>query len=56
MEEYADLAREIAKIEPDGVAIVDSFGYMMNKDFRDYFTILDNILNENAMIGFHLNH
>lgn len=52
-EEYADLVKKIADLEPYAVSIVDSFGYMIKEDFRQYFRILDNILDMNAIIGFH---
>lgn len=53
MNEYASLIREVAKLEPDAVSIVDSFGYMLQEDFRRYFKILDNILDNDTLIGFH---
>ncbi|MCR5635634.1 MAG: aldolase catalytic domain-containing protein [Clostridiales bacterium] len=53
VDEYASLAKEIAKLEPYAVSIVDSFGYMIKSDFRRYFKILDNILAPEAVIGFH---
>ncbi len=52
-DEYARLLDEIARIEPYAVSIVDSFGYMMKEDFRNYFRILDNSLDNDARIGFH---
>ena len=51
--EYADLAKKIAKLNPYAVSIVDSFGYMIKSDFRQYFKILDNILAPETLIGFH---
>lgn len=53
VEEYSMLCREIAKLKPYAVSIVDSFGYMYKDDFRTYFRILDNILEPDTMIGFH---
>jgi 4-hydroxy 2-oxovalerate aldolase len=53
MDEYTILAQEIAKFFPYAVAIVDSFGYMVKKDFRQYFRILDNCLPPETIIGFH---
>ena len=53
VDEYAGLAKEIAKLEPYAVSIVDSFGYMIKSDFRRYFKILDNILSPETIIGFH---
>lgn len=51
--EYVELAKEIAKLNPYAVSIVDSFGYMLKSDFRKYFRVLDNILPKNVIIGFH---
>ena len=47
------MTKRIAKLEPYGVSIVDSFGYMLKADFRRYFKILDNILDQSVIIGFH---
>lgn len=52
-EEYAALTKRIALLDPYAVAIVDSFGYMIKQDFRQYYKILDNILPSDVMIGFH---
>lgn len=51
--EYAQLVREVAKLDPFAVSVVDSFGYMCKTDFRAYFRILDNILAHEVLIGFH---
>jgi 4-hydroxy 2-oxovalerate aldolase len=53
LDEYAQLAKQIAEINPYAVAIVDSFGYMVRQDFRQYFKILDNIMPPETVIGFH---
>lgn len=53
VEEYAALVARLAEIKPYGVAIVDSFGYMMKDDFRKYFKILDERLPKETFIGFH---
>lgn len=53
IDEYVQLSKCIADFEPYGVSIVDSFGYMLKSDFRQYFKILDNILKPEAIIGFH---
>lgn len=52
-DEYVALLKEIASLNPYAVSIVDSFGYMLKSDFRKYFRILDNLLLENVIIGFH---
>lgn len=53
IDEYVTLSREIAELDPYAVSIVDSFGYMLQSDFRRYFKVLDNIMPENVSIGFH---
>ncbi len=53
IEEYAVLAERLASMQPYGVAIVDSFGYMMKGDFRKYFQLLDERLPKETCIGFH---
>ncbi len=54
LDEYAELARKMAStLHPYAVSIVDSFGYMLKSDFRCYYKILDNILDKDALIGFH---
>ena len=53
VDEYAKMTKEIAKIQPYAVSIVDSFGYMLKSDFRQYFKILDNLLAPEVVVGFH---
>ncbi len=53
MDEYSMLSQEIAQFDPYAVAIVDSFGYMVKNDFRQYYRILDNTLPTDTRIGFH---
>lgn len=53
IDEYVDLSDKIAALDPYAVSIVDSFGYMMKSDFRNYFRVLDNIMPETVSIGFH---
>lgn len=53
IDEYVALSEKIAELNPYAVSIVDSFGYMLKADFRRYFRVLDNILPENVVIGFH---
>lgn len=53
LDEYANLINKISFLNPDAVSIVDSFGYMTKSDFRKYFKVLDNILDNKVMIGFH---
>jgi 4-hydroxy 2-oxovalerate aldolase len=53
IDEYAKLTQNLAQFSPYAVSIVDSFGYMLKQDFRQYFKILDNFLPVETMIGFH---
>ncbi len=51
--EYENLIKQICLLNPHGIAIVDSFGYMNSDDFRKYFAIIDTIAASNLIIGFH---
>lgn len=51
--EYTTLVAQLAVIKPYCLSIVDSFGYMMKEDVRQYFAILDSHLPPETMIGFH---
>ena len=53
IDEYAQLMKQVSKLDPYAVSIVDSFGYMLKSDFRRYFKVLDNILPPGASVGFH---
>lgn len=53
VDEYASLIARVKALKPYAVSIVDSFGYMIKSDFRNYFKILDNLLPPETIIGFH---
>ncbi len=53
MEEYARLIEKMAELDPYAVSIVDSFGYMLKEDFRNYFQVLDELLAPEVCAGFH---
>lgn len=53
LDEYAQLVRRIARLNPYAVSIVDSFGYMDKEDVRKYFRVLDNLLPFESIIGYH---
>lgn len=53
IDEYAQTVKKFAALNPYAVSIVDSFGYMTKTDFRRYFKVLDNILDQQVSIGFH---
>jgi 4-hydroxy 2-oxovalerate aldolase len=53
LDEYAKLIKRFAALQPFAISIVDSFGYMIKSDFRQYFNVLDNILGHETIVGFH---
>lgn len=53
IDEYARLIEKIAGLHPYAVSIVDSFGYMLKEDFRNYFRVLDQLLSPEVCAGFH---
>ena len=53
IDEYVEVVKKFAVLQPYAVSIVDSFGYMTKQDFRKYFRVLDNILSQEVSIGFH---
>lgn len=53
IDEYVEVVKKFAVLQPYAVSIVDSFGYMTKQDFRKYFKVLDNILSPEVSIGFH---
>lgn len=56
IDEYVMLSNRIAELNPCAVSIVDSFGYMLKSDFRNYFKVLDNLMPEKTIIGFHMHN
>ena len=52
-EELLSLLKEIAKIKPDGVSIVDSMGVMKEKDMLRLYYIIDNNLSNDIALCFH---
>ncbi len=53
MGEYAGLIQKMAALHPYAVSIVDSFGYMLKEDFRNYFQVLDEWMEPEVFAGFH---
>ena len=53
IDEYAKLIGRINEINPYGVSIVDSFGYMGRSDVKCYFDLLDNMMRPDVIIGYH---
>ncbi len=56
LDEFVQLTKQLADIEPDAISIVDSFGYMRKDDFRKYFKVVDNVMAPDTTIGFHLHN
>ncbi len=53
IDEYSQLIEQFSQLEPDGISIVDSFGYMQKEDFRHYFQVIDNLAPGYTVIGIH---
>jgi len=51
--EFENLIMQLSKYKPDGISIVDTFGYMNENDIGTYFSILDKHLPKKSIIGFH---
>lgn len=51
--ELIELTKEINKIQPQGLSVVDTFGAMYNDDLYRIVSILDRHLSKNIKIGFH---
>lgn len=51
--EYETLIQKMREFHPDGISIVDSFGYMGKDDFRAYFQLLDEETDAETIVGFH---
>lgn len=51
--ELSNLIKEINKINPFGVSIVDTLGNMYEKEVLEIFDFIDNLLNKNIALGFH---
>lgn len=52
-EEMTGLLKEINKIGPFSVSIVDTYGLMHRKDLLRYFNLMDKNLNAGTAIGYH---
>ena len=51
--ELENLVKEVNKIEPTALTIVDTAGAMKEKDLLSIFSIFNKLLNKNTAIGFH---
>lgn len=52
-EDLLDLAREINKVHPAGLSVVDTFGAMYNEDLTRIVSVLDANLDPDIKLGFH---
>lgn len=52
-EELKELAEKINEVVPMGLSVVDTFGAMYEEDIERIVGILDGILDEKIMLGFH---
>lgn len=53
-EEVVSLISQINKINPDIFSIVDTFGVLLNNDFRNKLNLINHLLNKNIKKGIHL--
>lgn len=53
-EEVVGLISKVNKINPDVFSIVDTFGVLLNKDFRNKLNLINHLLNKKVKIGIHL--
>lgn len=53
-EEVIDLISKVNKINPDIFSIVDTFGVLLNNDFRNKLNLINHLLNRNIQRGIHL--
>lgn len=53
-EEVVSLISKVNKINPDVFSIVDTFGVLLNKDFRNKLNLINHLLNKSIKRGIHL--
>lgn len=53
-EEVVSLITKVNKINPDIFSIVDTFGVLLNNDFRNKLNLINHLLNKNIRKGIHL--
>lgn len=53
-EQVIELIKKVNRINPDVFSIVDTFGVLLNKDFRNKLNLLNHLLNRNIQKGIHL--
>lgn len=55
-EEVVTLISKVNKINPDIFSIVDTFGVLLNNDFRNKLNLVNHLLNNNIKRGIHLHN
>lgn len=53
-EEVVELISKVNKLSPDIFSIVDTFGVLLNNDFRNKLNLINHLLNKNIQRGIHL--
>ncbi len=53
-EQVVELIAKVNKINPDIFSIVDTFGVLLNKDFRNKLNLINHLLNQKISRGIHL--
>ncbi len=53
-EEVVELISKVNKLCPDIFSIVDTFGVLLNNDFRNKLNLINHLLNKNIQRGIHL--
>ena len=53
-EQVVELISKVNKINPDIFSIVDTFGVLLNKDFRNKLNLINHLLNQKISRGIHL--
>lgn len=52
-EQLVELANEVNRTKPEGIAVVDTFGVMYEEDLEKILTILDANVDKDIKLGFH---
>lgn len=52
-EQLIELAKEVNKVSPEGIAVVDTFGVMYEEDLERILSVLDEHVNKGIKLGFH---
>lgn len=53
-EQVVELISKVNKVNPDIFSIVDTFGVLLNNDFKNKLNLINHLLNKNIQRGIHL--